>query len=267
MNVIKFFGCRYAPFTDTFEVKEPFLTSSDELMVDRMYNLLEQGKSMALFGEPGVGKSMLLKSLASRLDTKFFKPVLIPFAGLKRNQILKEVCDQMDIDTSGRVSLLTRLREAFKRTQDTPFPIIMIDDAHEMEKQSYMDICSLLHDPHTRTAAASVIFCGHPQLKKQLELNVYKSIRTRLAYFFEMLPLSNEETAEFIAFRLNIAEAPKNVFHKNAVDLLAMDTNGNRRMVIMQAGNYMDEAVQRKEKVVTADLIHSVQKNMNGRRL
>jgi hypothetical protein len=41
-----------------------------------------------------------------------------------------------------------------------------------------------------------------------------------------------------------------------------MDTNGNRRMVMMQAGMYMDEAVQRKEKTVTADLIHSVQKSL-----
>jgi general secretion pathway protein A len=157
MNTIKFFGCRYTPFTDTFEVKEPFLADSDGRMLDRMLNLLNQGKSMALFGEPGLGKSMLLKSLISRLDTKVFKPVLIPFGGLKRNQILKEICDQMDIDTSGRMALLTRLSEAFKRTHDIPLPVIIIDDAHEMEKQSYMDICSLLHDPHTKTAAASVI--------------------------------------------------------------------------------------------------------------
>lgn len=262
MNAIKFFGCRYSPFADTFEVKEPFLTTSDERTLDRMSNLLNQGKSMALFGEPGVGKSMLLKSLASRLDAKVFKPVLVPFGGLKRNQILKEICDQMDIDTSGRAALLTRLREACKRTQDTPFPVIIIDDAHEMEKQSFLDICSLLHDPHTRTAAAGAIFCGHPQLKKQLELNVYKSIRTRLAYFFEMVPLSHEETIDFIAFRLSISEAPKNVFHKNSIDLIAMDSAGNRRMVMMQAGNYMDEAVQRKEKIITADLIHSVQNSM-----
>jgi type II secretory pathway predicted ATPase ExeA len=138
----------------------------------------------------------------------------------------------------------------------------MIDDAHEMEKQSFMDVCSLLHDPHTRTAAASVIFCGHPQLKKQLGLNVFKSIRSRLAYFFEMEPLSHEDMAEFIAFRLKIAEAPEKVFQKNAIDLLAMDTGGNRREAMTQAGMYMDEAVQRKEKVITADLIHSVQNSM-----
>lgn len=262
MNAIKFFGCRYTPFSDTFEVKSPFLSASDERTAARMQNLLNQGKSMALFGEPGLGKSMLLKSLISSLDPKVFKPVLIPFGGLKRNQILKEICDQMDIDTSGRMSLLTRLREAFKRTQDTPFPVIMIDDAHEMEKQSFMDVCSLLHDPHTRTAAASVIFCGHPQLKKQLGLNVFKSIRSRLAYLFEMEPLSHEDMADFIAFRLKIAEAPENVFQKNAIDLLAMDTGGNRREVMTQAGMYMDEAVQRKEKIITADLIHSVQNSM-----
>lgn len=262
MDTAKFFTCRYSPFTDTFEVKEPFLTRSDELMVDRMFNLLNQGKSMALFGEPGVGKSMLLKALVSRLDTKVFKPVFIPFGGLKRSQILKEICDQMDVDTSGRIALLTRLREAFRRTQDIPLPVIIIDDAHELEKLSFMDICSLLHDPHTRTAAASVIFCGHPQLKKQLGLNVYRSIRTRLAYFFEMEPLSHEDTADFVAFRLKIAEAPKNAFQKNAIELLAMDTNGNRREIMTQAGMYMDEAVLRKEKTVTADLIYSVQKSL-----
>jgi type II secretory pathway predicted ATPase ExeA len=262
MTALKFFRCRYSPFTDTFEVKAPFLSDSDTRMADRMHNLLNQGKSMALYGEPGLGKSMLLKALIARLDTKVFKPVLIPFGGLKRNQILKDICDQMDVDTSGRAALLTRLREAFRRNQDTPLPVIIIDDAHEMEKQSYRDICSLLHDAHTRTSAASVIFCGHPHLKKMLELNVFKPIRSRLAFLFEMHALTHEEVADFIAFRLNIAEAPKNLFHKDAIDLIAMDTNGNRRTVMMQSGMYIDEAVNRKEKTITADLIHSFQKSL-----
>ena len=264
MNVIKFFGCRYTPFSDTFEIREPFLTGSDELMLTRMHNLLTQGKSMALFGEPGMGKSMLLKSLITRMDSKVFKPVLIPFGGLKRNQILKEICDQMDIDTAGRVSLITRLREAFKRTQDAAFPVIIVDDAHEMEKQSYMDLCSLLHDSHTRTAAASVIFCGHVQLKKMLGLNIFKSIKTRLSFFFDMQPLTHEEVNDFITFRLKAGEAPENTFHSDASELLALDSNGNRRTLMTLAGMYMDEAAGRKEKTVTADLIHSVQKNMNG---
>jgi hypothetical protein len=90
---------------------------------------------------------------------------------------LRELCDEFGIDASGRGSLLGRLRKNFCRDSEKPFPVIMVDDAHAMERQSFTDLCNLLHEVKSRTTAASLILCGHGCLKTMLGLDIYAWVR------------------------------------------------------------------------------------------
>ena len=137
-----------------------------------MLGLVTQGKSLALYGDPGTGKSMLLKALVNTLDAKNYKPIIIPYGGIKRITLLKELCEAFDLDVSGRVNLLGKLRKHFRASQEQYFPLIMIDEAHEMEKESFLDLMTLLHDSKSRKVSASLILTGHGTLKKMLELDM-----------------------------------------------------------------------------------------------
>jgi general secretion pathway protein A len=257
-TALQFFGYRYPPFADTFEIPEPFQSDSENLIVQRTTALLRQGKSVAIHGEAGTGKSMLVKTIASQLDTKEFRIAHIPFGGLKPSAILRDLCDELDIDTTGRKNLLSRLAADFKRAADKPFPIIVIDEAHEMQRQSFVDLCSLLHDARQRTAAAAVVLVGQPVLKKMLELDIYAPVRTRLTCLFCMPRLSIEDAKEFIAFRLSLAEANPELFDTDAVTALATDAKGNRRMLMNLAALCLEEAARRNDKVVTAEIVTAV---------
>jgi len=257
-TALQFFGYRYPPFADTFVIPEPFQSDSENLIVQRTTALLRQGKSVAIHGEAGTGKSMLVKTITAQLDAKEFRIAHIPFGGLKPSAILRDLCDELDIDTVGRKNLLTRMATDFRRTADKPFPIIVVDEAHEMQRQSFVDLCSLLHDARQRTAAAAVVLVGQPVLKKMLELDIYSPVRTRLTCLFSMPKLILEEAKEFIAFRLSLAGADPGLFDDEAVNALATDAKGNRRMLMNLAALCLEEAARRKEKVVTAEIVTSV---------
>jgi len=124
------FNIRYSPFTDTFTIAEPFATKGETLLLERMQMLLGQGKSVSLTGEPGSGKSMLIKTLLSKLEQKSYRFAYVPFSGLKPNTLLREICDKLAIDTAGRGSLLGRLAKAFSRKEDGPYTVIILDEAH-----------------------------------------------------------------------------------------------------------------------------------------
>lgn len=252
------FQYRYPPFADTFEIMEPFQSQEETLILHRAATFIRQGKSLAIYGEAGAGKSMLLKSITNQLDTKSYRIVTIPYGGLKPTALLRELCEAFDIDLTGRKSHLTRLQKNFEPKSDKPFPVIIIDDAHAMEKQSFIDLCSLLHDAKSRTAAAVLVLTGQPVLKKMLELDIYAAVRTRLAYRFHMPRLSIDETKDFIQFRLQAAEAPENLFHEQAMEVIAADAAGNRRILMNLAALCMEEAANRKEKVITADIVNAV---------
>lgn len=257
-SALQFFGYRYPPFADTFEINTPYQSDAESLIVQRTTALLRQGKSVAIHGEAGTGKSMLVKSITSQLDSKEFRIAHIPYGGIKPGAILRDLCDALDIDITGRKSLLSRLSTDFQRSANKPFPIILVDEAHEMQRQSFIDLCSLLHDARQRTAAAALVVVGQPMLKKMLELDIFSPVRTRLSCNFHMPRLSLDEAKEFILFRLELAQADHSIFDGEAVECLAADAKGNRRMLMNLAALCLEEAARRNDKVVTAEIVNTI---------
>lgn len=259
-TALQFFGYRYPPFADTFEINTPFLCDTDQLILQRTIALVRQGKSVALYGEAGTGKSMLIKSICAQLDGKEFRIAQIPYGGLKPPSILRDLCDEFDVDSTGRKNLLSKLLADFKRGSDIdkPFPLIIVDEAHEMQRQSFLDLCALLYDSRKRVCAASLILIGQPVLKKKLELDVYAPVRTRLTCLFPMPKLSIDDAREFISYRLETAQADPRLFDDDAITALATDAKGNRRTLMNLAALCLEEAARRNDKVVTAEIVTTI---------
>ena len=123
-----------------------------------------------------------------------------------------------------------------------------------MPGESLLEIFSLTQDPAHRTAAASVILCGHPVLEKRLALDIHAAIKTRIAARLSLKPLQ----ADFIRYRLKAAKANLELFTKDAMKLIELDSKGNRRVIMNLCGNCMDLAVIRQEKVITDELAREV---------
>lgn len=258
MTVPEHFNIRYSPFTDTFPIGEPFTTKGESILLERIQLLLGQGKSVSITGEPGSGKSMLIKTLLSGLEQKSFRFAYVPYSGLKPITLLREICDKLAIDTTGRGSLLGRLQKAFSRKEDGLYTVIVMDEAHAMPGEALLEIFSLTQDPQQRTASASFVLCGHPVLEKTLALDIHAAIRTRIAARFSLRPLQGDEVEAFIRFRLKAVKASPDLFTKDAIKLIELDSKGNRRVIMNLAGNCMDLAVLRQEKLITDELAREV---------
>lgn len=257
-TAMQFFGFRYPPFSDTFDITIPYCSEFETCMLHRILAMLRQGKSIALCGDAGTGKSMFVKTITNELDSKQYRIAYLPYGGMKPSMLLRDLCDEFDIDTAGRKGMITRLVNDFGRESNKPFPIIIVDEAHEMQKQSFLDLCALLHDPRSRTAAAALILVGQPRLKKMLELDIYTSVRTRLAWMGTTHQLSADDAKDFITFRLEKAGAKTSIFQEEALECLAADSKGNRRMLMNFAALCLEEAAQRKDRVITADIVNAI---------
>ncbi|MBR9984601.1 MAG: hypothetical protein KFF68_01705, partial [Desulfosarcina sp.] len=77
---------------------------------------------------------------------------------------------------------------------------------------------------------------------------------TRLTVNFRIEPLDEEETEQFIAFRLRCAQTPEDLFEPDALALVAAHCHGNRREIMNLGTLLLSEAYYRNEKTVSAAL-------------
>ena len=257
----EFFNYKYHPFADTYRLKTPYLGEQDNRFFKTSLSLISTGKSFALSGLSGAGKSTLIHYILSRLDVNCYRPSLVHYGGLQRNGMLRALADVLGVDTNGRtVPLLINLQKQIMKMASenrSVFPVFVIDDAHLVEKESLMDICSLMFNPLKETVGASFILVGDETLEKKLSLQIMASVRTRLTGQFNLNGLNDNESLEFIKFRISNAGAPETLFEPDALSIMSSHCRGNRRQIMNMGTLILAEAFYRQEKTISAELIYN----------
>lgn len=256
-----FFGWKTHPFADTYSQRQRFLPEKDAKYLSTIKRLLHNGKSVALCGASGAGKTTLIHTLISDLDKNAYRPVLIPYAGHPRNGLTRVLAEALGVDTNGRgLPTITRIQQHIETmiTGATPHhPVIIIDDAQRVENDSLWDLCSLLFQTGKQTVAASLILVGDESLAKRLELYALSPIRSRLTSIMKLTPLNESDVKRFIEYRLKNADAPSDLFDVEAMEIIAAQTRGNRRVIMNTATLALEEAYYRNEKTITAETVYN----------
>jgi len=270
-TMAEFFGWHHHPFADTHPIVAAFLSQKDDRIADQAMSLLAHGKSFALCGPSGTGKSTLTNHLISILDTTVYKPILMHYAGFNRSGLLRAIADRLGVDTNSRSTpLLIRLQKYLLQltgATNSLYPVLIVDDAQLLERESMMDLCALMVSADKRTVAASIVLVGDDTLHHRLQLAAMAPVQSRLTAIFKMDALNDKDSEGFIFHRIDKAKAKKDLFEHDAVALITAHCRGNRRQIMNTATLLLDEAYYRQENTVNAqtmlecDLVHSDNRN------
>lgn len=261
LSPAEFFGWAKHPFSDSYPLSDPFLSGKDQRIASSAASLLSYGKSLAIMGPSGSGKSTLLQHILSELDPNYYRPIMIHYGGLMRNGLLKAVADHLGVETNTRsLPLLVKLQKFIPEMSGAPnglYPVIAVDDAQLLERESLLDLCSLIISPKKKTSAASLILVGDEHLAHKLDLDLMKPIKSRLTALFRQEPLAESESRDFVHYRLEKAKAPTDMIMPDAMAMITSHCRGNRRQIMNMATLLLEEAFFRQEKTINSQLILS----------
>lgn len=263
LSAAEFFGWKRHPFIDL-----PSTNGSDNLIIKRDAEIFERakeflkvGRSFALIGSPGSGKTTLIRAVAQGLDSRSYKPIWLPYVGCNRPGLLRFIADKIGIELTRKglppLPKLQRHLAHLQKDPGSPKPVVIVDDAQHLEPESLMDLCSMLAHPDDQGPLATLILIGDQALERTLRLTCYKAVATRMVCLFRMDALSPRDAKTLIEARLESAKAPKDLFAEDAVELLATQSQGNRRELMNLATTLCVEAHLRNERIITAELILS----------
>jgi type II secretory pathway predicted ATPase ExeA len=125
-------------------------------------------------------------------------------------------------------------------------PVLLLDEAH---------LHILLNYGREPKALLSVILVGLPELEDRLSFSTHKPLLSRLNARLRIDAASCDDTGKHLQRRLSVAGTTKELFARDAVDLLHEHSGGVHRDLDRLADLALRDLVRRKRKVVEADQV------------
>jgi general secretion pathway protein A len=255
------FGLKNEPFSKEIDDSKLWLPDSKRCVVDELVTCVHERKHAVVTGEPGVGKTCVLRALRHALGSdQAFRLTYCHNVTLGRRDFYRHVCHALNIpygSSAGDV-FLSLSKHIEELARERAFPVLLVDEAHLIHQDTLDHLHILLNYAWDSKALLSLVLIGLPDLNERLLMRRNRSLHSRLTYRLTIEPLSPNDTAEYIRARLATAGVTKELFTSDAIAILHEAASGSLRDIDRVAHNAIRSSARRKRKLVERDVVQAI---------
>lgn len=252
MTYLDTLGFKEPPFSKEIPDADLWLPPSKTAAVDQLLDALHERASVVLVGEPGVGKTCVLRALRHRIPAAGFRLTYCHNATLGRRDFYRQLCTALQLSPAATAGSLFHAvaRHVEERSEERIHPVFLLDEAHLLHQDTLHHLHILLNYHWDSRALLSLVLVGRPELRDRLALRRNRSLHSRLHHRLEIAPLSPEDSAEYLRMRLRRIGCDRELFAPDAVALLHEATAGSMRDLDRLAAAALRETARKKRKLV-----------------
>lgn len=260
LDVLTHFDLRAVPFSKEIGDQDLWLPDAKNALVDDIEEALAQRQSILLLGEPGVGKTCVLRVLRHRLPQSGFRFTYCRNATLGRRDFYRHLCHAIGLNTTSSAANLFLAVEAHVHDlhRDKLHPVFLLDEAHLLHPDMMAHLHILLNYEWDAKALLSLILVGLPELESSLSRRAHRSLLTRIHHRFLIPPATLDDTAEYVRYRLSAAGTDRALFPDDALSALHELSQGALREIDRLATAALRDAARRNKKLVDRDTVTRV---------
>jgi len=254
------FGLKSAPFTKEIDDAELWLPPSKAALVEELCGALHERHSLLLVGEPGVGKTCVLRALRHKLPAQGFRLTYCHNATLGRRDFYRQLCLALGLSpfASAAALFFSISRNVEELAQEKVHPVFLLDEAHLLHQDMLDHLHILMNYEWDSKALLSLLLVGLPELDDRLSLRRNRSLYSRLQRRFYLEPLAPEDTAEYLRLRLLRVGCDRELFASDAVAMLHEAACGALRDIDRIATRALREVARKKRKLVERDTVQKI---------
>jgi len=232
---LEFYGFQEKPFNLTPDPRFIFLSKNHkEAFAHLLYGINNRVGFIALTGEVGSGKTTVLRSLLSQLETDHHRTALIFNPFLSPSELIQSINREFGISTIPNdaspldaLNLFLLQQNAEDRTV-----VLVIDEAQDLEPPVLEQIRLISNLETDRDKLIQIILAGQPEFINILERKEMRQLNQRITVRHHLKPLDFEDTVAYINHRLEVAGGGKEVvFSKGALREIYKYSRGLPRLI------------------------------------
>ena len=257
------FGFSEKPFTITPNPHFVFLSGIHrEAYARLLYGVDSHAGFIALTAEVGTGKTTMLRTLLTQLDSDKYKSALIFNPCMSAEQLLAGICGEFDIkaDEENRTGYLNALyRFLIEQNGNGRTVVLVIDEAQNLEPDVLEQVRMISNLETERDKLIQIILAGQPELNDILRRHNLRQLNQRITVRCCLSPMTLDDTSRYINHRIHISGSRiPDIFSQAAVRRIYRYSNGTPRLINIACEQALVMAWTREVRHVSPEIVSEV---------
>jgi type II secretory pathway predicted ATPase ExeA len=256
----KFFGLTRHPFDKEIAPEELFPSRGAKELDARLRYLFDLRGIGLVTGEPGAGKSAVVRVAATALHHGLHRVFYVSLSTGNVMDTYKSIAWEFGLPTErSRAALYRCIRTEVTRlcVENKVRPLLIVDEAQNLRSDVLEELRLLTNYEMDSLNRLTLLFVGQAELRRRILMGVHEALNQRVVVRHHLGGLERDELHDYLVHRLRLGGTELTLFEPQAIEAIYQATNGTPRKVNEIAHHALIAAAVAKSKTVGAQHVEA----------
>ena len=265
-DLLAWFGLKRFPFDKNIKPSDALDTEPLKECLARLEYIKRRGGILLLTGDPGVGKTLVLRRYVQSLNENLFKTYYTPLSTLSRSDILYHLNRMLGLPHRlSKSAVYTQIQKTLLESKEQlgKTVLLIIDEAHLLQTGPLEELRLLTNFKMDSYDPFILVLSGQSDLRRVMEFAVMEPFNQRIAIRYHMPGLSPDQSKLYVTHHLKLAGAKEPVLDEKALEAVHEISFGIPRKIGAVTEQALTYAMFDHKRTVTPEIVLKV-KSLQG---